>query len=88
MARQAETNGTGCQRPNEYRQWLFGQIQMLFQKIFEGERLPLTVEGKSDKGKRGMQFSRLVLRVLGEKADVADETIKHVVSKARRAARG
>jgi hypothetical protein len=85
----SEAPRRGMRRPNEYRKWLIGeQIPALFTKVFNGETIPLTVEGKNPKGKRGMQFVRLILRELGEKADVTDEMIKHVVSQARRAARG
>jgi hypothetical protein len=83
----AEALRRGMRRPNDYRQWFIGeQIPALYEKVFNGERLPLTVEGKSAKGRRGTEFVRLVLGKLDE-PDIADETIKHVVSRARCGAR-
>jgi hypothetical protein len=62
----SEAPRRGMRRPNNYRKWLIGeQIPALFTKVFNGETIPLTVEGKNTKGKRGMQFVRLVLRDLG-----------------------
>ena len=74
-------------RPNEYRAWLIGEeIPALYVSVFDGARLPLTIEGKNPKGKRGMEFVRHVLAALGE-ADARDATIKVFVSAARRKVR-
>ena len=54
-------------RPNEYREWLIGQeIPALFAKVYGGAKLPVTIKGTKSKGKRGMEFVRVVLRELGE----------------------
>lgn len=77
----------GMTRPNEYRAWLIGEeIPALYVSVFDGARLPLTIEGKNPKGKRGMEFVRHVLSALGE-ADARDATIKVFVSAARRKVR-
>ncbi len=77
----------GMTRPNDHRAWLIGdEIPVLFASVFDGARLPLTIEGKNAKGKRGMEFVRHVLAALGE-AGAADATIKVLVSAARRRVR-
>ena len=77
----------GFRRPNEYRAWLIGEeIPALYARLFDGARLPLTVEAKGAKGKRGMEFVRHVLDALGE-ANATDNTIKVLVSAARRRVR-
>lgn len=77
----------GMARPNQHREWLIGEeIPALFSRVYDGARLPLTIEGKNAKGKRGMEFVRHVLAALGE-ADATDATIKVFVSGARRRVR-
>jgi hypothetical protein len=77
----------GMARPNQYRGWLVGEeIPALYASVYDGARLPLTIEGKNARGKRGMEFVRHVLAALGE-ADATDATIKVWVSAARRRVR-
>jgi hypothetical protein len=73
----------GLRRPNEYREWLIGlELPALFAKVYGGAKLPVTIKGKKPKGKRGMEFVRVVLRELGEN-DAKDETIKNLIFKAK-----
>jgi hypothetical protein len=77
----------GMTRPNEHRAWLIGErIPALYEQVFDGSPLPVTVKGKNAKGKGGMSFVRRVLVALGE-ADAQDETIKSFVNAARRRVR-
>jgi hypothetical protein len=73
----------GLLRPNEYRKWLIGlEIPALFAKVYGGAKLPVTTRGMTPKGKRGMEFVRVVLRELGEN-DAKNETIKNLIFKAK-----
>jgi hypothetical protein len=66
-----------------YREWLIGlEIPALFAKVYGGAKLPVTIRGKNPKGKRGMEFVRVVLRELGEN-DAKNETIKNLIFKAK-----
>jgi hypothetical protein len=74
----------GMRRPKEFREWLIGlEIPALFAKVYGGAKLPVTIRGTKPKGKRGMEFVRLVLRELGED-DAKDQTIKNLIFKAKK----
>ena len=73
----------GMRRPKEFREWLIGvEIPALFAKVYGGAKLPVTIKGTKPKGKRGMEFVRVVLRELGED-DAKDQTIKNLIFKAK-----
>jgi hypothetical protein len=77
----------GMARPNECRAWLIGEeIPALYELVFDGAPLPVTVAGENARGKHGMSFIRRVLVALGED-DAQDETFKSFVSGARRRVR-
>jgi hypothetical protein len=78
-----EVLNKGFERPEGHREWLIGeQIPALFEKVY-GEEIPTTPDGKTDRGRRGMDFVRIVLKELGEPAPKSNETIKHLIYDAK-----
>jgi hypothetical protein len=77
----------GMARPNEHRAWLIGEeIPALYERVFDGAALPVTIAGENARGNRGMSFVHRVLVELGED-DAQKQTIKSFVSGARRRVR-
>jgi hypothetical protein len=77
----------GAARPNDYRTWLIGEeIPKLFELVFVGDKLRITEEPKTARGRRGVDFVTLVLVALDE-VEASSHNVKRLIGLAKTAAK-